>query len=93
MGMSKELKTEVNSEGLGVGLSGLMGHIGEKHNEGGAVTYPRRINGFFNKDTNRWEGGKIKTAAYKMPKRKFIGWNKELEQELASIIFSELKPK
>lgn len=93
MGMSSNLKTEISADTFSVGLVGLEGHIAKIHNEGKSVVYTRRINGFFNKKTNSWEGGTKQKAAYTMPKRTMIGWNKELERKIAQIILSEIKPK
>jgi len=94
MGMSRNLKTEVSNDEFSVGLVGLEGHIAAIHNEGKSVVYTRKIGGFFNSKTNRWEGGnKHNKSAYKMPKRDLVGWNKSLERELVQIIFSEIKPK
>lgn len=92
-GMSRNLKTQVSSDSFGVGLVGLEGHIAKIHNEGKSVVYTRRINGFFNSKTNRWEGGSKQKAAYTMPKRTMVGWTPVLQRQIAQIIFSEMKPK
>jgi len=93
MGMSRNLKTQVSNDAFSVGLVGLEGHIAEIHNQGKSVVYTRRINGFFNSKTNSWEGGSKRKAAYQMPERKMIGWNKALERKIAQIILNEIKPK
>ncbi len=93
MGMASNLKTEVSSDGFGVGLVGLEGHIAEVHNKGKSVVYMCRINGFFNKKTQRWEGGEKRKASYKMPQRQMIGWNKPLERQIAQIILKEMQFK
>lgn len=93
MGFSRNLKTAVSRDQFSVGLAGLEGHIAQIHNEGKSVVYTRKINAFFNSKTNRWEGGTQQKAAYSMPKRDMIGWNKTLERELVQIIFKEIQPK
>lgn len=94
LGMSRNLKTEVSSDHFAVGLVGLEGHIAKIHNEGKSVVYTRKINGWFNSKTNRWEGGKKgNKAAYAMPKRTMVGWTEKLKRELAQIIFKHMQPR
>ena len=92
-GFSRNLKTYATKDTFSVGLVGLEGHIASKHNEGKSVVYTRRINGFFNSKTNLWEGGeKGNKSVYKMPERKFIGWTKPLERQVAQMILEQMKP-
>lgn len=94
LGMSRNLKTEISSDHFAVGLVGLEGHIMKIHNEGKSVVYTRKINGWFNSKTNRWEGGNKHTkSAYKMPKRTAVGWTEKLKRELAQIIFKHMQPR
>lgn len=93
MGMSSNLKTQVGSDGFSVGLAGLAGHIADIHNEGKSVVYTRRINGFFNKKTNLWEGGTEQKVAYQMTKRTMLGWTPELQRDLTQIIFQHIQPQ
>ena len=90
-GLSKMLMAHSDEEGFSVGLAGLAGVIGEVHNEGKTVNFPARINGWFNKNTNQWEGGKKVRMAYKMPQRTIVGWSPKLEQEIAHEIFNAMK--
>ena len=94
LGLSRNIKTEVNADSFSVGLAGLEGHIAKVHNQGDSVIYPRRINGWFNAKTNSWEGGKNSgTAAYKMPKRTLIGWTNKLTRELTQKIVERMQPR
>lgn len=93
MGMSRNLKTEVSDDEFSVGLAGLEGHIAQIHNEGKSVVYARRINGFFNKKTNLWEGGIEQKATYQMTKRTMVGWTPELQHDLTKIIFEHIAPQ
>ena len=94
LGMSRALKTEVTAESFSVGLTGLEGHIMKIHNEGKPVVFTRKINGWFNSKTNRWEGGNKHTkSAYKMPKRTAVGWTEKLKRELVQIIFKHMQPR
>lgn len=94
LGMSRNLKTEISSDHFAVGLVGLEGHIMKTHNEGKPVVYTRKINGWFNSKTSRWEGNtKGPKAAYKMPKRTMVGWTEKLKRELAQIIFKNMQPR
>lgn len=92
-GISKMLMTQVDSNGFQVGLGGVPGLIAKVHNEGEKVFVPTRMNGWFNRKNNRWEGGRKSQLGVRMPKRTFIGWTPKLEQEAVSIILQALEPK
>lgn len=93
-GLGRMLMTQADESGFSVGLGGLAGKIAQVHNEGQAVTYTTRMNAWFNSQTNRWEGGRKSQQAYRMPERTFIGWTKDLEQQIAHKIYQrmELEP-
>ena len=93
MGLSRMLQTQVSKDSLRVGLTGMSGIIARIHNEGETVSYTRRINGWFNKETNRWEGGIKSKGFYRMPKRTLIGWSDTLEQQIANEILTSMEPK
>ncbi|EDL52620.1 hypothetical protein VSAK1_13776 [Vibrio mediterranei AK1] len=85
LGLSRSLKTYVTEDEFSVGLKGVAGAIGQKHNEGESIEFTTRVNGFYNSKTGRWEGGVRTKGNYKMPKRTFIGWTPEIERELMAM--------
>ena len=94
LGLSRHLKTAVSDEAFAVGLIGLEGQLAQIHNEGQSVVYTRKINTWFNRKANRWEGGsKQIKSAYKMPKRTMVGWTPKLQRELTQIIFQHIQPQ
>jgi len=92
-GLSRMLMPQSDENGFSVGIAGVAGKIAKKHNEGQAISYTTRMNGWFNSKTNRWEGGIKRKAAYRMPKRTFIGWTPKLEQQIAHKIMQHMEPK
>lgn len=92
-GLSRMLKTNISPYGFEVGLTGIFAHIGRIHNEGQAVSIPIKMNGYRNLKTNRFEGGTKSRMAVRMPERTFIGWNKQLEQEVVGIIMQAMESK
>lgn len=92
-GVAKKLTAKFDETGFSVGLTGKTGTVAKIHNDGQSVTYTKRINGWFNKKTQKWEGGTKQKAAYKMPKRTLIGWTKPLEQQIANKILQHMEPK
>ncbi len=91
-GLSRMLIAQSDENGFSVGLAGLAGKIAKTHNEGETVSFTKRMNGWFDSKTNQWKGGTKQKAAYKMPKRTFIGWNKELELQIANEIMQHMEP-
>lgn len=89
-GISKQLRAYPEQDGFRVGLEGLLGKIGMVHNEGQMVEFSYRMHGFFNKKTNKWQGGRKQTGYYKMPERPFLGWNDELIRKLENEILSHM---
>lgn len=85
LGLSRSLKTSVTDRKFEVGLTGVAAAIGRKHNEGSSVEFTKRVNGFYNSRTGKWEGGVKTKGNYEMPKRTFIGWTPELEGELLAM--------
>lgn len=92
-GLSRMLKTQADADGFSVGLSGMASVVGKVHNEGQTVTFPRRINGWFDSKSNTWKGGTKRKGLYKMPKRPFIGWNKTLIQQIQIEIIKHMELK
>lgn len=92
MGFSRMLKTQVGKDGFAVGVASFA-EIAKRHNEGKAITFSTRIKGWFNSKTNKWEGGRKAQLSYRMPKRTFIGWTKELEVMIAHDIYQKMEPK
>ncbi len=92
MGLSRMLKTESDANGFSVGLAGLAAKVGRVHNDGQTVTFPKRMHGWFDSKTNTWKGGTKSKGTYTMPKRPFIGWNKELIQSLQLDIINSMEP-
>ncbi|WP_373020733.1 phage virion morphogenesis protein [Thiomicrorhabdus sp.] len=82
-GLSRMLMTASDADGFSVGLAGLAAKVGRVHNEGQVVTFPRRMNGWFDSKSNLWKGGIKGKGAYKMPQRPFIGWNKDLTTQIS----------
>ncbi len=92
-GLSKMLFAQSDQDGFSVGLAGVPAIIAKTHNDGEAVTYTTRMNGWFNKNTKKWEGGRKSHFSYRMPKRTFIGWTTELEQQIAHSIMQYMEPE
>lgn len=91
MGLSRMLQTESDANGFSVGLAGLAAKVGRVHNDGQTVTFPRRMNAWFDSKQNTWKGGTKGKGTYKMPQRPFIGWNKELIQSLQLDIINRME--
>ncbi len=84
-GFIRALRTQVSDESFAVGVKGVAGRIGRQHNEGSQISFATRVNGYYNPETGRWEGGRLTKRNYEMPKRAFIGWTPELQQELVAM--------
>ena len=84
-GFARGLRTHVTDDGFAVGLKGVPGKIGREHNEGSQMSFTTRVNGYYNSNTGRWEGGTRVKGNYQMPKRTFIGWTPGLERELLAM--------
>ena len=93
MGLSRMLQTQADADGFRVGLSGMAGVVGQIHNEGQSVTFPRRINGWFDSKANTWTGGTKRKGLYRMPKRPFIGWDKDLIKKIEMEIIKHMELK
>ncbi|WP_083239648.1 virion morphogenesis protein [Vibrio scophthalmi] len=85
LGVSRALRTSISEDEFGVGLSGVAGRIGRTHNDGEKVTFTKRLNGYYNRRTGKWEGGIKVKSNYEMTKRTFIGWTPSLVKELQAI--------
>lgn len=92
-GFSKSLMTQADAQGFQVGFTGVVGKVAKLHNEGGNVGYGYRVKGWFNSKKNKWEGGLKRRGVYKMPRRTFIAWTKQLEQQIAHKILQRMEPK
>lgn len=84
-GFIRALRTQVSEDSFAVGLKGVAGRIGREHNEGAKISFSTRVNGYYNPNTGRWEGGLLTQQNYKMPQRAFIGWTPQLERELMAM--------
>ncbi|MGL4225949.1 MAG: phage virion morphogenesis protein [Vibrio sp.] len=85
IGLSRSLRAQVDAESFEIGLTGVAGRIGKQHNDGSQLSFTTRVNGYYNPDNSRWEGGTKVKQNYKMPQRTFIGWTPALERELLSM--------
>lgn len=92
-GLSRMLMTAADADGFNVGLAGMAAKVGRIHNEGETVSFPRRMNGWFDSKSNSWKGGTKGTGRYKMPQRPFIGWSKDLVQKIQMEIIKHMEPK
>ena len=92
-GLSRSLKTQITPESFAVGLTGEPGIVAKKHQEGENIGYGYRVKGWFNTQTNKWEGGTKKRGAYKLPQRVTIAWSPELTREVMTTILQKMEPQ
>lgn len=85
LGLARSLRTYVTEDGFEVGFKGVTARIAREHNYGSVVSFTTQVNGFFDRKTGRWAGGKLTKRNYRMPKRTFLGWTRALEQELLAM--------
>lgn len=85
LGLVRALRIAATEDGFEVGLRGGTARIAKEHNEGAAVSFSTRVNGFFDSKVGRWTGGTLTKRYYQMPKRTFFGWTRALEQELLAM--------
>ncbi|AAW86504.1 hypothetical protein VF_2009 [Aliivibrio fischeri ES114] len=91
LGFGRALRTRVSKDDFEVGLAGVVGNMARVHNEGKSVSFTTRVNGFYNSNTSRWEGGTAVKRNYKMPKRTIIGWTPSFERELLAMVAEHYK--